>query len=335
MKARRKSAWITLGIFLVALTGCRHEDPAQDPKLPWETSEVLRFYAPNFAMLKRQQDFYVIQVRNEVRHRVTTIVVDTGNYEEMRDYGLPYLKSHNIESIDELFITHPHKDHYGGLQALIESSVRVEKLYFNVPLKSSCDREIPWGCDFTHVQSIIEAAKSKGIEHREWFVDDPLQPNQILKVPSIEISLLWAPHGIHSELGVVDINDQSMVMRLTVSGTSYLLTGDLNAAGAVHIWSKLGTKLKSDILKVPHHAAESTAGNEFLSAVNPSVAIVPTHAELWCSDRSKRVRDLLQKSGAKTYTMDFSGDVIVRHFISGSPVWSIERQPSGTCLDGN
>ena len=132
---------------------------AQELLSQWAEHEVLRIHAPDLSQLGRQQDAYVIEIKDSKTKTIRTVMIDTGFYEEMKDYGVDYLKENGAHKIDELYITHAHKDHYGELQALIEKRIPIGTLYFNYPLKSTCDKELKGGCDYEHVLNTIELAK--------------------------------------------------------------------------------------------------------------------------------------------------------------------------------
>ena len=86
-----------------------------------------------------QGDAHVITVGDQV------IIIDCGTYHEAQRGLIPYLETNNIKTINHLFVSHPHFDHYGGIVSLYESGIAIDKLYLNLPLKEQCDDE-PWGC---------------------------------------------------------------------------------------------------------------------------------------------------------------------------------------------
>ena len=73
----------------------------------------------------------------------TVVVIDAGYYTEAKSSVLPYFRNLGIQKIDHFFVSHPHKDHYEGLVALLEDGVQVRHLYIRVPPRHICDREIP------------------------------------------------------------------------------------------------------------------------------------------------------------------------------------------------
>lgn len=76
------------------------------------------------------------------------------------------------------------------------------------------------------------------------------------------------------------INNNSIVAKLVFlekkkdSSKSILFTGDIEAKAEEKLVSKYGDKLKSDILKVAHHGAETSSSNAFLEAVAPKIALI-------------------------------------------------------------
>lgn len=295
---------------------------AQESLSQWAEHEVLRIHAPDLSQLGRQQDAYVIEIKDSKTKTIRTVMIDTGFYEEMKDYGVDYLKGKGIHKIDELYITHAHKDHYGGLQALIEKRIPIGTLYFNYPLKSTCDKELKGGCDYEHVLYTIELAKKSGINHKEIYINDPKNPAILWRDGNYSLELLFASQGTHPELGEVYINDQSMVMKLNTPHLTYLFTGDLGPKAGEYLLSQIRDRLKSDILKIPHHGAEFTVSNEFIDAVQPIYALVPTYRELWCGERSSRVRNLLKDKNIDSFIMEFSRAIEIIHFENHGPIWT-------------
>ena len=65
-----------------------------------------------------------------------------------------------------------------------------------------------------------------------------------------------------------DLNDTSIVLRLTMGDVSFLLTGDITEQTEAALISR-GTELRSSVLKVPHHGSKTSSSPAFLQRVQP------------------------------------------------------------------
>lgn len=325
-------------LLLMSIIACSDAPPSPTPPgpaaliiEPWAIDEVVRVHAPNLAAGGRQQDVYLIEIKTAGADTPLRLMIDAGQHTDMASAGLEYLLRSGVKHVDVLYVSHPHKDHYGGVQTLLEQGVTIGRLVMNRPEASSCAREVPWGCDEAHIQQTIALAQARGTQHEELRVNDPKRPLTLFKQDGVELTLWFAPDGTHPVLGDVDINDMSLFMRLDVNGFVYWFTGDMNAAAGRYLVEQLGGQLKADVLKVPHHGAESTVDAAFFAAVSPRFALVPAHTGLWCSERSQRIREDLALRGTQTYVMGLQGDVLVRHFKDRPPVWASQHPASLDC----
>ena len=73
----------------------------------------------------------------------------------------------------------------------------------------------------------------------------------------------------------VEANEGSITLRLKGLGHSAVLTGDLTVAGEKEIM-KTDAYLKSDVLKLGHHGSKTSSSVPFVTAVNPTYAIIPS-----------------------------------------------------------
>jgi competence protein ComEC len=71
-----------------------------------------------------------------------------------------------------------------------------------------------------------------------------------------------------------ELNNRSLVLRLTYGGKSTLFPGDVEQTGEETLVSSAGGLLKSDILLVPHHGSKSSCSELFLREVQPSLCII-------------------------------------------------------------
>jgi competence protein ComEC len=234
------------------------------------------------------------------------ILIDTGFFKQAEDMLIPFLISKKVKVIDKVFISHPHQDHYAGLLMLLKKGIRIKEAYFNLPDKGVCDYEIPWGCNYKEL-----------LEYRDFLTKSDVMVLSAKSGDKFEIGtaasleILYAYDGINTPVGRTDINDMSLIMKLTEGTQTALFTGDLNARIGEYL-AKEGNNLKADILKLPHHGTEGAAPDSFFEAVSPKVAMVPSPALLWCSARSARMKKWVESKKIPTYVNGFAGHVIVK-----------------------
>jgi beta-lactamase superfamily II metal-dependent hydrolase len=274
----------------------------------------------------QQGDAHLIQTRNG-----KNILIDTGHLDPARKALVPFLQSKGIKKIDTVFVTHPHKDHYDGLLAILESGIPIKDVYFNMPDKLVCDAEIPWGCDYEHIlnyRKMLASNQVNILEAKAGMAFD-LGWGSSLKI-------LYAFDGVNTPVGRTDINDMSLIMLLKHGFNSALFTGDLNATIGAYL-AKEGndnTSLKVDILKLPHHGTEGAAPDVFFAAASPKVVLVPSPALLWCSSRSARMKNWVESRKTPTYVNGFSGHVTVKMGLFGYQIEAERPQtrlPSPEC----
>ena len=72
-----------------------------------------------------------------------------------------------------------------------------------------------------------------------------------------------------------DLNDWSLVTKITYGSTSMMLTGDAEKFSENEILAKYGSSaLDVDILKSGHHGSSSSSSAAFLDATDPEIVII-------------------------------------------------------------
>jgi competence protein ComEC len=165
----------------------------------------------------------------------------------------PFLLRSKILRIDTLVMTHPEADHMNGLLYIAEH-FRPREFWYNGEKGDSPS--------FRELIALLEA---KGIRRRT--------PADLREEREISGALVEIFHPTEGPLSRKS-NDNSLVMRVSSGGTSFLFPGDLEAAGEQLLISRSGSRLKSDVLLAPHHGSRSSSSRAFLEAVNPKVCII-------------------------------------------------------------
>lgn len=213
-------------------------------------SKELRIY---FLDVAQGDSTFIITPNNK------TLLIDAGDINEYYNYGelvCKFIKSFGYDKIDIAIISHPHRDHIGGM-VFILSNLKVEKFY---------DPGFPYP-SYTY-QKILEIVREKNIEYnlaREGI--------EIKLDPDLGIDILYPPKNLLFDAP----NDNSIVLRIKYKEICILFTGDIEINAEEKIfkkYKKLNQKIVSNILKVPHHGSQTSSTEKFLNLVSPEVAIV-------------------------------------------------------------
>ncbi len=157
-------------------------------------------------------------------------------------------------TIDLVVLTHPHADHLTGL-------VEVLKRY-KVKQVLSPDLD----CDLPIYDEWLRLVKEKDIKHTV------AQAGQQIDLGEVVIKVLNPPipHLTDTEN---DINNNSVVLRLSMGRVSFLFTADVEQEAEFELIARRAD-LNSTVLKVGHSGSDTSTTPEFLAVVNPQVAVI-------------------------------------------------------------
>jgi len=198
----------------------------------------------------------------------------------------PFLLRSKILRIDTLVLTHPEADHMNGLLYIAGQFKPREFLYNGEKLESP---------DFQELMALIEA---KGITRRT--------PANLKEGREISGTLVEIFHPQEGQLSRRS-NDNSLVIRISDGRTSFLFPGDLEVAGEQRLVSRSGSKLKSDVLLIPHHGSKSSSSVAFLEAVSPKVCIISAGKDNPFGFPSQDILRRLRGAGCRILRVDEIG----------------------------
>lgn len=156
---------------------------------------------------------------------------------------------HWDRSLDAVLVTHPQEDHLAGL---VEALRR-----YTVGTTAT-----------TGAENDTAAARHFALEAP---TPQPLTAGASFVVDRVRFEVLWPPPGFRG----ADLNETSLVLRITYGEVTVLLTGDVQGSALRTL--TLGGGLGADVLKVPHHGSRTTPP-AFIEAVSPAVAIISAGA---------------------------------------------------------
>lgn len=238
------------------------------------------------------------------------VLIDAADAVDAPGTALGGLQRRGIHRLALVVISHFHRDHYGRLLDIIKSGIKVDQVVLNVPDKGSADREIPWGCDWTDVQSTLSELRTREIPFHTAKAGERIYECKTSDGFVAGIDVLCAYDGLNTPVGPTDVNDTSIILRVFNGSTRILFTGDLNQTLGAYL-ANSALDLRADLLKVPHHGTEGVAPNEFFDRVGAHAVLIPSPKHLWESPRSMRIRNYFIEHKIPTYVSGINGDVTV------------------------
>lgn len=196
-----------------------------------------------------------------------------------------YIASMGITRLTYVVGTHPHEDHIGGLDYVI-NSFSIGKIY--MPKASANTKTF---------EDVLNAISRKGMK-----VTAPV-PGDSFKLGDAVVEIL-APNSSSYD----SLNNYSIVLKVTYGSTSFLLEGDAQSLSESQMISK-GFDLKADVLKVGHHGSSSSTSKAFLSRVDPEYAVISVGAGNTYGHPTEQTLGRLKGIGAKVYRTDESGTI--------------------------
>lgn len=224
---------------------------------------------------------------------------------------IPYIRQRGGE-VRAFILSHPHADHVGGAPSLFRS-LSPEEFW---------DSAFPQGSEI--YLKALQAARDAGVEWKRVHAGD------IVAIDGVTIRFLAPDSAWTSSLS--DPNEASTIAKIEYRDASFLLTGDAEREEEAWLLRHVRGDLEADVLKVAHHGSATSSGDNFLRAVNPSLAVISVGADNLYGHPSMDVLAGLSRVGALTLRTDQSGTVVVRtdgHRIvaeAGGRTWDISQR---------
>lgn len=267
-KAVRRYAFLVLALFAFIASPVSIAASADEPRLYFHAIDVGQ----------GDSSFFVLPTGE-------TMLVDAGTPASAKKL-VRYLKSLGVKKIDILIATHPHSDHIGGIRAVMDNFAIGEV----------------WDSGYAHgsnlqikfYQAIIDGKIPFGRPKRGFVREAGGAKIEVLG-PVTELK------GTSS-----DANNNSLVLRVSYGGVSFLMTGDMEEAER----RTISPLPHSTVLKAAHHGGRSGTDAKLLREVDPLVIIFSYGENNSYGHPHKEVLQLLTRHGG-IKRFDTTGGTVV------------------------
>jgi len=214
------------------------------------------------------------------------MLIDGGNDEDS-SLIYSYLTKQNVKKLHTIVCSHAHEDHVGGLPAAVHN-FEFETVY--APVREN---------DIDSYRSFKEKIISKGKS-----ITNP-KPGDSFNFGCSVVEFLGPMYD------TTDLNNTSLVLKITYGSTSFLFTGDAEREVEQDILNK-GFDLSATVLKVGHHGGATSTTYPFLREVMPEYAIISVGKNNQYHHPTEDVLSRLRDADVTVYRTDLNGDIIAK-----------------------
>jgi len=199
-----------------------------------------------------------------------------------------YLKKYSVSHLDYIVASHPHDDHVGGLSGALNYATVSTALS---PVLSY---------DSENFNSFVKYLNKQGKS-----ITVP-QPGDTFALGSASVEVI-GPLKNRQET-----NNNSLILRIVYSDTSFLFTGDAEKEEEADIIAA-NVPIKSTVLKVAHHGSGTSSTQKFINKVQATYAVISVGEDnLYEHPIGETLDTLYNAHVIKLYRTDVQGTIICK-----------------------
>ncbi len=211
------------------------------------------------------------------------MLIDAGNNADGSKL-VKYFHDLGIETFDYVVGTHAHEDHIGGMDDIVDS-FNINNFYMPDALTTTKTFE-----------DVLDALDKKSIAYQVPEVDSTFDFGDC----TFEI--------LYSGTDTKDLNDSSIVLKMSYGAISFLFMGDATSKVEEKIINK---DVKSDVMKIGHHGSRYSSSSNFLEEVHPQYVIISVGENNTYKHPHAITLKRLEKIQARVYRTDRQGTIVL------------------------
>lgn len=218
-----------------------------------------------------------------IRNNGENMLIDAGNNEDGTKL-VSYFKNLGITNFKYVVGTHPHEDHIGGMDDIINN--------------------------FTIDHFIIPDSYTTTLTFEE-VLDALEQRGMTFEVPEVDSTITLGEANIYvlyTGTDTNDLNNASIVLKLIYGNNSFLFMGDAPSRVEKIIMDK---EIKADVLKTGHHGSRYSTTLGFLNKVKPRYAIISCGTNNIYGHPHDSTINKLKNNDIEIYRTDLNGTIIM------------------------
>ncbi len=216
------------------------------------------------------------------------MLIDAGDRDD-GDAVVQYLQQAGVDKLDYVVASHPHADHIGGLDEVLEAFSVGQLVTPDLPSEL-----IP--TSKTYEEFVVAAAANGCVQG----------------TPTLGSSHPLG-QGVVQYLGSVpeydDLNNSSVAVRFSYGDLDFNVMGDLEESSELQLVQS-GLSLGAEVLVLGHHGSNTSSHAEFLRVVNGDYFVAQCGYDNEYGHPHKEVLERIQAEEGTLLRSDVSGDVV-------------------------
>lgn len=203
---------------------------------------------------------------------------------------LNYLENEGVEELEFVLFTHPHEDHIGCGDEVLEN-FNVKTVYMNDKTENTAAyRRL--------INAVSQSKNEKGTK-----VLRPLYGNTFF-LGDIRFDVLSDGSDFEG------LNDSSICLRMELGKSTFIFTGDAEKIVERSILEK-GINVGAEVFKLGHHGSSTSNSDAFLDAVSPDIAITSCGIDNDYGHPHDEIIDAMNRRGIIHRRTDLDGDILL------------------------